>query len=187
MAEAAITAYCDCVEQVQAGTFVFAFDDSSPWGVHAKEMLVRAAHVSHATRWKLQASERLRELVRSLVADAYKDGNASDFVRIADVDIDHGITPVVEIAARAEELVEADELQDNPDRRTDLWKVAARSHNRNRDEQNHNRCMIEVAECHVQKAESAGSPMLTSAFLNDAILVLRNYLGTKDRRDELTT
>lgn len=186
MAEKAISAYCDSVEQVQAGTSVFAFDDVSPWGVHAKELLVRAARVSHATRWQHQASERLREIVRSLVANAYKDGKASDFVRIVEVDIDHGITPIEEIAARAGELVAEDELQTNPDRRIDLWNVAARCHKRNRDEQNHNRCMIEVAECYVQKAELAGSPMLVSAFLNDAIQVLRNYPGTKDRRDELT-
>lgn len=187
MAEEAISAYCDSVEQVQAGTSVFAFDDASPWGVHARELLIRAARVSHATRWEFEASGRLRALVHKLVSDAHENGAPSDFVRIVEVDIDHGITPVEEIAARAEELVAADELHTNPDRRIDLWKVAARCHKRNRDEQNHNRCMIEVAECHVQKAELAGSPMLESAFLNDAIQVLRNYPGTKDRRDELTT
>jgi len=186
MAEEAISAYCDCVRQVRNGASVFAFGDDSPWGVHAKEMLVRAARISHATRWQHGASERLRELIRSLVADAYAGGNASDFVRIADVDIDHGITQLEEIAAWAEELVGAQTLQTNPDRRIDLWRVAARCHNRNRDEQNHNRCMIEVAECHVQKAELAGSTMLASAFLSDAIQVLRNYPGTKDRREELT-
>ncbi|MBO9406185.1 DUF4209 domain-containing protein [Shimia sp. R9_1] len=186
MAEAAISAYCDAVEQVQSGVSVFAFGDVSPWGVHAKSMLVRAARISHATRWKHQASKRLQELIKSLVGAAHKDGKVSDFVRIADVDIDHGITPVVEIAARAEGLVSADEIQANPDRKIDLWKTAARCHKRNRDEANHNRCMIEVAECHVQKAELADSPMLISAFLNDAVQILRNYPGTKDRRDELT-
>jgi hypothetical protein len=186
MAEEAISAYCECVRQVRDGTSVFAFGDDSPWGVHAKEMLVRAARISHATRWQPGASETLRELIRSLVADAYTGGNASDFVRIADVDIGHGVTPVEEIAAWAEELAGAAMLQANPDRRMDLWKVAARCHKRNRDEQNHLRCMIEVAECHVQKADLADSTMLKSAFLNDAVQVLRNYPGTKDRRDELT-
>jgi hypothetical protein len=69
MAEEAISAYCDCVRQVRDGASVFAFGDDSPWGVHAKEMLVRAARISHATRWQHGASERLRELIRSLVAE----------------------------------------------------------------------------------------------------------------------
>ncbi|WP_424831257.1 DUF4209 domain-containing protein [Ruegeria sp.] len=185
MAEMAISAYCDCVEQVRSGTSVFAVDYASPCGGHAKDLLVRAARISHATKWELQASARLKKLIHSLVSDAYKNKKPSDFVRIASVDIDHRITPLEKVASMAEGLVEMEELRISPDQRIRLWKAAARCHKINRDEDNHNRFMKEVAECHAHKAELADSPMLISAFLNDAIHILRNYPSTKDRRDEL--
>ena len=187
IAELAISSYCDCVDQVQAGISVFAFDDASPWSVHAKEPLVRAARISHATKWELPASARLRVQIHNLVATAFENGKSKDFVRIVDVDIDHGITPLHEVAVWAEQLLEVEELRAQPDKRIDLWKIAARCFGRVRDVANQNRCMIEVAECEVQKAELAGSSMLVSAFLNNAIHVLRNYPGTKERREELTT
>lgn len=74
----------------------------------------------------------------------------------------------------AEELAGNERLADNPETRFRLWQFTARAYRRARDEDNANRCMIEAAECHVQKADLANSPMLEAAFLQDAIQTLRN-------------
>lgn len=186
MAELAIAAYCDLVETVRAGRATFSFEKASAWGIGAKNALVRAARISHATRWELPISQRLRNLVAELVATAHHDGRNDDFWRIAEVDLDHRITPPTEVAAMAEALVDGERLTDNPDARLSLWQLAARGYRRARDEENANRCAVASAECHVQKADLAGSPMLEAAFLQDAIQALRNYPNTRERREELT-
>tara|TARA_R110002124_G_scaffold183401_4_gene350795 strand:+ start:15374 stop:17290 length:1917 start_codon:yes stop_codon:yes gene_type:complete len=186
MAELAIAAYCELVEAVRAGQATFSFNNSSAWGIGAKNALIRAARISHATRWELPVSQRLRDLLAELVANAYDDRRHDDFGRIAEVDLDHEITPPTEVAAMAEALVDSEQLTDNPDARLSLWQLAARGYRRVRDEENANRCMVASAECHVQKADLAGSPMLEAAFLQDAIQVLRNLQNTRERREELT-
>lgn len=184
MAEVAINAYCEAVEGVRSGDSQFAHDDHSAWGVNAKEALARAASISHATRWKLPASERLKALVSDLIRTAHGEGQSDDFWRIAEVDLDHSITPPAEVAAAAEHL--AGKLGDAPEARLRLLGLAARAHQRNRDEVNSNRCLIEVAQCHIQKSELADSPMVEAAFLQTAIQVLRGLPDTKDFREELS-
>lgn len=186
MAELAIAAYCDLVKAVRAGGATFSFENGSAWGIGAKNALVRAARISHATRWELPISQHLRDLVAELVATAYREGRDDDFWRIAEVDLDHGITPPTEVAAMAEALVDGERLKDNPDARLRMWQLAARSYRLARDVENANRCMVAYAECHVQKADLAASPMLEAAFLQDAIQALRNYPNTRERREELT-
>lgn len=186
MAELAIAAYCELVEAVRAGQATFSFENTSAWSIGAKNALVRAARISHATRWELPVSQRLRDLLAELVANAYHEQRDDDFWRIAEVDLDHGITSPTEVAAMAEALVDAERLTDNPDARLSLWQLAARGYRRARDEENASRCMVASAECHVQKADLAGSPMLEAAFLQDAIQVLRNFQNTRERREELT-
>jgi len=186
MAELAIAAYCELVEAVRAGQATFSFENSSAWGIGAKNALVRAARISHATRWELPVSQRLRDLLAELVANAYHERRDDDFLRIAEVDLDHGITPPTEVAAMAEALVDGERLTDNPDARLSLWQLAARGYHRARDEENANRCIVASAECHVQKADVEGSPILEAAFLQNAIQVLRNFQNTRERRDELT-
>ncbi|MGP3725266.1 DUF7380 domain-containing protein [Cereibacter sphaeroides] len=186
MAEFATAAYCDLVESVRAGRATFSFEDGSAWGIGAKDALQRAARISHATRWELPISQRLRSLVAELIAAAHHDGRDDDFWRIAEVDLDHKITPTTEVAAMAEALVDVERLRDNPDARLSLWQLAARGYRLARDEENANRCMVASAECHVQKADLAGSPILEAAFLQDAIQALRNDPNTRERREELT-
>jgi hypothetical protein len=157
MAELAIAAYCDMVEAVRAGDATFSFDNRSPWGIGAKKALVRAARISHATRWELPVS----------------------------LDLDYDITGAADVAAMAEELVENQDLLENPDARINLWQLASRAHRRARDEENANRGMISAAECYVQKADLAGSPMLEAGFLQTAIQILRNYPNTRERCEEL--
>lgn len=185
MAELAITAYCDMVEAVRAGDATFSFDNRSAWGVGAKKALARAARISHATRWELPVSQRLRGIIAELVLSAHEQRRDDDFLRVAELDLDHGITDAVAVAGMAEELVGIQELSDNPDARIRLWELASRAHRRARDEGNANRCMVSSAECYVQKADLADSPMLEATFLQSAIQILRNYPNTRDRREEL--
>ena len=186
IAELAVSAYCACLDQVWKGTATLAFNNHSPWSDRAMELVIRAATISRATKWKLTSSKLLRELIRELVSTAYNENKPEDFVRIANVEISHGASPrLKKIIAWSEDLVGSDALLTTPDRRMDLWEVAARCYRKMRDKANSNRCMIEIAECFVQRAEAAGSSMLTANFFHRAIEVFRNCPDTKERREEL--
>ncbi|MCT4609081.1 MAG: hypothetical protein N4A70_07720 [Pelagimonas sp.] len=186
MAEMAITAYCDSVEAVRGGNAEFSHESTSAWGVGEKEALVRAARISLATRWSLEPSVLVKTLLAELVASAHGDQRADDFWRIAEVNLDHGATPPADVASMAEDIARDDQCNDNPKMRLRLLKLAARAFRQDRNEDDSNQCMIDAAECHVQKADLAGSPMLESAFLQDAIQVLRNYPNSRERREELS-
>lgn len=186
MAELAITAYCDLVEAVRAGRATFSFENTSAWGIGAKNALVRAARVSHATGWQLPVSQRVRDLVADLVASAHHDRRSDDFWRIAEVDLDYKATKPIEIAAMAEALVTERQMAENPDARLSLLQLAARGYRLARDAENAKRCMVAIAECYIQKADLARSAMLEAEFLQDAIQTLRNQSNTTSRRAELT-
>ena len=186
IAETAVSAYCDCMEQLRDGTATLAFDNQSPWTGRAIELLIRAAIISQAIKWKLKSCMRLRELIEELVSTAYNDRSPEDFVRIVNFEIRYGVSPETKkIAAWSEDLVESKSLLTKPDQRIDLWQIATQCYRYMQDENNSNRCMVEVGECYVQRAELAESSMSTAHFLHRAIEVLRNYPGTKERREEL--
>ena len=186
MAEIAVGAYCDSVEMVRDGQATFGFNDESAWGVHAKELLVRAGRISLATKWQLNTSNRYRELVADLVLTAFNEERADDFIRIADVDIDHDITGTKSIAAMAETLAGGGPVKDNPETRISLWSTATRCFRRIRDDAEYERCAEKIADCQVEKANLAGSAMLQASFLRDAIQTLRNLSGTRSKRDQLS-
>ena len=186
IAEAAVSAYCDCLEEVRDGAATLAFNNRSPWSRRAMELLIRAASISQANKWKLKSSIRLLKLIEELVSTAYNDRNHEDFVRIVNLDINYGVSPETKkTASWSEDLVGSNGLLTKPDQRIDLWKVAAQCYQHMQDENNSNRCMVEIAECYVQRADLAESSMSTAHFLHRAIEVLRNYPGTKERREEL--
>ena len=185
LADLAISSYCECLDQVRAGDATFAFNDHSPWGGRAIALLIRAARISFATKWRLRSSKRLRKLISDLVSTAYKGNKPEEFVKIANVDIDYQISSLKDIATWSENLAGSDILQNEPDQRTDLWKIAARCYQCMRDDENRNRCKTEVAECYVQRATLANSLMVEADFLQDAIEVLQERPGTKKRRDVL--
>jgi hypothetical protein len=186
MAELAIQSYCECVISVRDGTATQAHGNESPWSMQSVMLLVRAASISHATRWALASSDNLRSLVGSLVQAAYDRVQPGDFCRIAQLDLDHKITAVDQIAQSAEQLANHLSLAEQPDQRMDLWKIAARAHRIQRNQAESDRCNTSAAECLVQKSDqSVGSAMLQSSFLHDAITSLRGIRGTGARRAEL--
>ena len=187
-AETAVSAYCDCLEQVRDGIATLAFDKQSRWSVRAMKLLIRAARISHATKWELKSSIRLQELIRELVLIAYMNCKTKDFLRIVNVYISHGVSPdLQQIVAWSEDLVSSDTLLTEPNQRIELWMIAAQCYKRTKDENKFDQCMIEIAECNVQKADLEKSPMLVANFLNHAIEILHSCSGTKERREELWT
>ncbi|NUB42986.1 hypothetical protein GEU84_001190 [Fertoebacter nigrum] len=186
MAELAIQSYCECVISVRDGTATQAHGNESPWSMQSVMLLVRAASISHATKWSLASSDNLRSLVGSLVQAAYDRVQPGDFCRIAHLDLDHKISAVDQIAQSAEQLANHLSLAEQPDQRMDLWKIAARAHRIQRNQTESDRCNTSAAECLVQKSDqSVGSAMLQSSFLHDAITSLRGIRGTGARRAEL--
>lgn len=183
-AELAITSYCDSVDAVRRGEAHFSHGDSNPCGVGARQYLERACSISYGTGWRLDGSVRLKQLIRDLVNSAIEDGRSDDFWRIAEVDLDSHVSPKAHLGSSAENFAVG--LAGSPEDRIRLLQLAARAYRQARDEESTNRCLAALAECHVQKADMAGSPMLEAAFLQDAIKVLRNLPGTRDRRDELS-
>lgn len=186
MAELAIQSYCECVMSVRDGNATQAFGSESPWSMQSVKLLVRAASISHATKWGLASSDNLRALIGSLVQAAYDGVQPGDFCRIAQLDLDHKITAVDQMAQWAERLANHPSLVEQPDQRMDLWKIAARAHRIQRTQAESDRCSTAAAECLVQKSDqSAGSAMLQASFLHDAITSLRGIRGTGARRAEL--
>lgn len=186
MADLAIQSYCECVTSIRDGTATQAHGNESPWSMQSIKLLVRAASISHATKWSLGSSGNLRGLVGSLVQAAYDGVQPGDFCRIAQLDLDHKISAVDQIAQSAEQLANHPSLSEQPDQRMDLWKIAARAHRILRNQAESDRCRRSAAECLVQKSDqSAGSAMLQSSFLHDAITSLRGLRGTGARRAEL--
>ena len=186
-AELAVNSYCDCIDQVRSGQATFAFDDHSAWGWHAKELAVRSARISLATQWKLGASARLKTLVADLVSEACENARHNDFVRMVGVDIAYGFTSPADLAVWTENLATRQEIAESTETRQSLWKSAARCHRANRDNDNHNRCMIEVAKCVEERANQADSAMVAANFLQEAIQILRNLPKgmTREYRDRL--
>lgn len=186
MAEMAIASYCDSVEAVRAGNATFSFENGSAWSIGAKEALVRAANISRTTHWKLPTSQRVRDLIADLVATANHDEREEDFWRLANLDLDHEITPPADMAAMATVLAGNKLMAKKPDARRRLLELAARAHRCGGDNESTIRCMVEAAECHVQQANIATSPMMEGASLQSAIQMLRNYPNTRERREALS-
>jgi hypothetical protein len=179
LAELAIHSYCECVTSVRDGTATQSHGNESPWSMQSVKLLVRAASISHATKWLLPSSNHLRDLIGSLVQNAHDGLQTGDFCRIAKLDLDHRITDVAQIAQLAENLAKHATVTEQPDQRMDLWKIATRAYHISRNKPESDRCRIESAECLVQKSEqSVGSAMLQASFMHDAITSLRGISGT---------
>ena len=186
MAKLAIDSYCDCIEQVKSGSAIFAFEDRSPWGIHAKNIAIRAARISNATGWKFESSDRLKKLLSELVSMAGSKGQANNFIRIVDLAINYRLLPLKELAKQAEDFATRTEILNDHYLKSILWQTAARCWGLEHDNDNQNRCMKEFAKCYMEKADSANSAMVAAKFLQDAIQVLRNLPGTKELREEIT-
>ncbi len=184
-ADLAVHSYCDGIEVLLAGGATMAFNNDSAWCVRAKDMAVRAARISRTARWQLSSADRIKNLISDLVQTSADDNRGSDFCRLAEVDLDHRLTPPDRIADQAERLAALDVQATNPEARKWLLETAVRAYRLVNDTVGMHRCVRGIAGCHEQKAELTDSSMLKSAFLRDAIEALRQAPDTRAERSEI--
>lgn len=197
MAEIAIDAYCESVENVRKGEAVFldgtnlvdndSFCDDSAWGTSAKYMMARAAQISHVTKWKLEASQRFKTLLIDLLETADEKEDGDGFYLMGTISLEYGkkILPIERIAEIAEKLAEKPDT--HPDLQANLFRLAKKAYQKVKNEKKVEECGIAVAECSVKKADFAISKIEEAEHLLTAILSLMCHLrNTKDRRRELT-
>ena len=118
MAETAIAAYCESVQQVRDGKAFFFITNESALDVSARELMTRAAQISLATGWKLKASKKFTTLLKDLLKTAYQERDGYGFWFMARVALDYKIVPADELAARADDL--AGDSDKHPDLRINL-------------------------------------------------------------------
>ncbi len=181
-ADLAVQSYCDGIEALLAGGAAMAFKNDSAWCVRPKNMAVRAARISRITRWQLGSADRTKALISGLVQKAADDNRGDDFCRLAEVDLDHRLTPSERIALEAVRLAALDRYADNPEARKRLFQTAVRAYRLANVTDGMHRCIRGIARCHEQNAEMTDSAMLKSACLRDAIETLRQAPDTREER-----
>ena len=131
MADIAIAAYCESVEKVRKGEAVFldgssfgdSFRDDSALGIIAKDMMARAAQISHATKWKLEASQRFKLLLKDLLEDAEKkeDGHGFHLMGSISLEYENKILQIERLTEIAEMLAKKPNI--HPDLRDSLLRL----------------------------------------------------------------
>ena len=131
MAEIAIDAYCESVEKVRKSEAVFldgssfgdSFIDDSSLGISAKDIMTRAAQISHATEWKSEASQRFKLLLKNLLEDAEKkeDGHGFHLMGSISLEYENKIPPIERLAEIAERLAKKPDI--HPDLQDDLFHL----------------------------------------------------------------
>ena len=147
MAEIAIDAYCESVEKVRKGEAIFldgnsfgdSFSDGSALGISAKDIMTRAAQISHATKWKSKASQRFKLLLKNLLKDAETKEDGHGFHLMGSIFLEHEkkIPPVKRLAEIAERLAKKPDI--HPDLQSDLLRLVddARQKIRDKMEEGH--------------------------------------------------
>ncbi len=184
VAQHAIEAYREGVNLVLRGEARFFDGTKSPSSRDGSNMLRRACQIANATGWKDPEASRLRELIRAVIQNAFEHRNHRGFLSVARIGLDFRIDVAATIAANAETLADAEDI--DPRWSHDLWVLAANAHRVSGADNERIRCFISAAECHVKIADSSGGKgMVAASSLMQAIEELRRLPNTGERRAEL--
>ena len=184
MAQTAISAYCDAIEEVLDGRAEICYAPQNAVGNHGCRLLHRACQIAHATGWKDPEGSRLKSLIVAVLQKAPERGDLQDFLQLGRLSVQFSIGDRAVIADTAERLAATPVI--HPHLSRDLWNLAALTHDRSANPDDARRCRVLAAECHVALADAAGGTGVQAAsHITDAIRDLRTLSDTKDRRSEL--
>jgi hypothetical protein len=182
-ADAAVEAYCECVEAVRDGRMAHRFGSPHTVPNRSIELLHRALQISSRTRKDCAVAARTANLVKTLADVAETAKEQHGFERLAYLARRFDIIAANVIAPRAEAL--ANLRTNDPLASKALFEAAARAYEQAGDMVSHDRCALASAEELVRMADGMDSAGASAGWIMDAIQELRSLKGTKDRRKEL--
>ncbi|MCJ2059816.1 DUF4209 domain-containing protein [Methylobacterium sp. J-048] len=171
-ATTAIEAFVDTVEEMMAGRLAPEAEEPTFRWHDARRFLARALVIGRASGWDKPAVARAKAVLASLRADAFRVGDQGAFAGYAALDLAQGVSDTAQIATEAEAM--AASTEGSPYQTAEFWMMAARAHQRSRNEEAAARCQIAASEAHVRFAEaSPGSALMATHHLTHAIELLR--------------
>ncbi len=184
MAQNAIDAYVEVVDQVLKGEVVICKNDPNSVGQIGCLYLMRTLQISKASGKKGWDSTKQKKLINEFADYVRTNKNSNAILMILRLSLDYNIIEPAEIARIAEDTIKSDGLEIIWQR--DLWKMAAKAYLKCKYTEMQNRCLNEAAECCVIMAENCGGKGIkAAAHLDDAINELSKLPKTKNRRSQL--
>ncbi|TBF14715.1 DUF7380 domain-containing protein [Rhizobium ruizarguesonis] len=186
---AAISAYCQIVRDVAAGTKKFRFEGSnSPCSAQSRGLLKRALSLAMMKSVGLGKQEEadIRQLVELLFHAASTGINLRDVHRMAKLALQYDIVPPLEVGGSIEAWIQKNAAVDDHSR-LDLLRLASSAYHEGGSMPDHFRCRLEIVDTLVRMAQQVeeNSATLASGFLSDAISELHGIPEVKERRREL--
>lgn len=184
MAKQAIGAYCESVQSVLDRKANFSDEDQQSTRYEGCKMLRRACQIAGATGWKDPEASQLRLLICTVVKDAFERRDRREFMTSAEIAFDFRIGDIASIASDAEVLASLCDINEIwPE---ELWKFAATIHGKSRNQHGLERCLVNLAETFVARADASDCERMVAADLYmDAIGILTKLPNTRQRRSEL--
>ena len=147
------------------------------------EYLGRAIEIARRIGWDKDESIAIRELLKKVRTNAANEHIPNLFKRLADFDINYGVSSPGEVAEQAKKII-SNESDANV--RHMLWHVAAQDYARNQRDNERSQCIIAAAECSVEIADqSTDSALVKAHHIERALVELHKTKGTKEQRVEL--
>ena len=155
MGFAALSAYLETIDRVDAGELRFQFEETSDaLSHHAAELLRRALQLGRILGWEKPETISARDLPVSLRLRANQSLNANTAHWFNRLDLDYGVSDAGALAADIERLTTIVNDEDF-DTLANLWRLPTAYHYAKRSDDSH-RCRAEAAECLVKRAEGTG-------------------------------
>ncbi|MGR9190530.1 DUF7380 domain-containing protein [Rhizobium leguminosarum] len=184
---AAISAYCQTVRDVAAGARKFRLDQSNtPYSAQSRNLLKRAMSLAVMRSVGLGKPEEkdVRSLVKQLFVDVLTGSNLRDVQRFADLALQYGIIPPLDIGSSCEDWLRRSNVADGHDR-VDLLVLAATAYHKGGSMPDHYRCRLEAADTRVRMSQAGNLAMISASLLAEAISELHGIPDVKERRREL--
>jgi hypothetical protein len=142
---AAISAYLDILEKVDAGTLSFRIDEQhAPLCYEARDCLRRTLQIARAIGWDKPESVAARDAVNRFRKRAVKEGRGVPVIWFSDLDLDFGVSESAEVACSVERALSANQSE-NTHIVADLWRLAARAYHFAKKDEDKNRCLAAAA------------------------------------------
>ncbi|WP_432444771.1 DUF7380 domain-containing protein [Rhizobium leguminosarum] len=186
---AAISAYCQIVRDVTAGTKKFRFEGSnSPYSAQSRGLLKRALSLAMMKSLGLGKPEMadVRQLVEQLFYAVLTGTSPRDVHRMAKLALQYDIVPPIEVGGSIETWTQKNAAVDGHDR-LDLLRLASSAYHEGGSMPDHFRCRLELVDTQLRMARQVeeNSATLAAGLLSDAISELHGIPDVKELRRDL--
>lgn len=146
-ARSAITAYLECAFGLMDGRFSPRFPKAGGAAQEVVGALQRAMQIFRVIRGKGADDPEIRRGLDLAIAFLLKDRDYVPFTTLAEVALEHKWLTPADLAATAEALAAGAPAEDYPEAVGRVWRLAARLHERLRDAEGRQRCLLGSARC----------------------------------------